>query len=178
MERVQPNDFSDRLDDKREAFARNVAMGYNLTESARRAGYAEGGINNTGSRLAKDRSVAERIAKIRATTENNELASKNWVLCEVIDNHRLARKYKDINTSRQCLELIARLQGYLVERRDTQSVSFRFNLSDPAQLRSAIQQQLQDLPNDARGNLLELAPPELAQAIQAECEAVKEPEKE
>src|SRR5580693_1383744 len=118
-------------DQRRETFAQNVAVGHTLTEAARRAGFGgKGQVHNTASRLAKEPAVAERIKQLRALNNghsDSSIASKNWVLCEVIENHKMARAAGDISTSRQCLELVARLQGYLVERRQGQSTQWRVN---------------------------------------------------
>lgn len=48
-----------------EAFAQHVAAGLSLTESAKRAGYAESAAANCGSRVAKMRAVANRIEELR-----------------------------------------------------------------------------------------------------------------
>lgn len=155
-------------DPRRESFARNMAMGCNRMEAGRRSNWPESGLANRVSRLLKEPNVLRRIKELCLNTNISEIASKDWVLCEVIENHRLARKSGDINVSRQCLELVARLKGYLVERRDTSNLQVRVNLTDPEQLRAAIRDSLQSLPLGDQYNVIELAPPELAEAIKAE----------
>jgi hypothetical protein len=167
-------------DQRRETFAQNVATGHNLTESARRAGFGgKGQVYNTASRLAKEPAVAERINQLRALNNahtDSSVASKNWVLCEAIENHKLARAAGDINTSRQCLELVARLQGYLVERREGQSVQWRLNPTDPKELSAAIKTQLELLPPSAREAMLAAAPKKLADAIEVNSEPLEPPQ--
>ena len=65
--------------------------------------------------------------------------------------------------------------GQWTTRKETYNSSINVSLSDPAALSDAIKQQLASLPADDRMKLIELAPPELAEAIALEAE--KEPEK-
>jgi hypothetical protein len=165
-------------DQRRETFAQNVAIGHTFTEAARRAGFGgKGQVYNTASRLAKEPAVAERIKQLKhgnAEHSDATVASKNWVLCEVIENHKIARANGDVNASRQCLELVARLQGYLTERKQSESVQWRVNLNNPKDLSVAIQAQLASLPPSDRAEFIARAPKELAEAIEIQASEVIE----
>lgn len=167
-------------DQRRETFAQNVAVGHTLTESARRAGF--GGarqVYNTASRLAKEPAVAQRIEQLRALNNghsDSSVASKNWVLCEVIANHTRAVEANDINASRQCLELVARLQGYLVTRQESTNVRLSMQTSDPKAMREYIQAQLASLPASERKAMIAEVPKQLAEAIEVESEPVEPPQ--
>jgi hypothetical protein len=176
-------------DSKRELFAQNVAVGCKLTEAARRAGFDCKRIHNAASRMSKEPQVAARITELRAvncdlkTLQNGapdsprdtpDVATKNWVLVEVINNHRLARAAGDLNVSRQCLELVARLKGYLVERKDSQHLSVRLNVNDPKELSSVLRQQLESLPATERSSMVELLPKQIADAIEIQADPILE----
>lgn len=109
------------VDQKHEAFAHSVAAGHSLSESARRAGFSKSSAHNSGSRLAKRPDVRARINELlsaqAAENAGPGVASREWIISEVIETHRLAREEANHAVSKQCLELLAKLQGHLAERK-------------------------------------------------------------
>jgi phage terminase small subunit len=133
-----------------EMYARARAAGFSQTESAKRANYAHSTCPNVGCRLEKRLDVQQRIRELAVTISPGVLASKQWVVLELLENHRLARKEKNIMASKACLELVARLQGFLVERRESDSRQLRINVSTPAELRDVLRAQVDQLPSEER----------------------------
>lgn len=147
-----------------ETFAANVAAGFSLTEAARRADYARGTEHNVGSRLAKDNSIAQRIRELRVTSDPDLIASKQWVIAEAIENQRLARKLDDIATANQCLQFIAKLQGYLVERRESYAERINIRELKVGDITRVLSSHYASLPDADRAQIVD-AEPEIAGLI-------------
>lgn len=151
-----------------ETYCRARAAGYSQTESAKRAGYPSASSANVGCRLEKRPDIIQRIRELSVTIQPNLLLSKQWVLCEVAENHRLARKRGELAVSKQCLELIAKLQGYLIERSERYSEQHRVFSASP-DVTAVLADHIQQLPAADRAEILQSAPEVIEIVPEVEC---------
>jgi hypothetical protein len=78
-------------------------------------------------RLAPIRAAIDAAqARLMATTE----VTKEWVVREAIETYRQARELNQMATARATLDLLARLHGHIVEKRDVRVIKDVEQLSD------------------------------------------------
>lgn len=157
-----------------EAYAQARVAGYSQSESARRANYPKASAHNAGCRLEKRPDIIQRMRELSVTVQPNALMSKPWVLTEVSEVHRLAKSSEQYAVSKACLELIARLQGYLVERRESYSESRRVYTASP-EITSALSGHLKQLPEAERLKLQAESPEIIEVLAESDNAGDKEP---
>jgi hypothetical protein len=157
-------------DSQEERFCQEVANGSSQTEAAKVAGFNEAQAHNIGCRLCKRDDIAARIRELSQRVEANQIATKEWILGEALENYKMAREAEDLNTSLQCLRFIAQLRGFLVNRTESRSESFQVSLetADVAALKAVLRQSFAAVPAGEREALLLEAPEELREEL---CEA-------
>lgn len=104
-----------------ERFCQAIARGVNGKNAAREAGYAEASAHVRACELLKKPDVKARIEELRAKAEKHIVQSvavnEEWVLQRLIGNVENAEKAGDRAAVNRGLELIAKLKGYLVDRK-------------------------------------------------------------
>jgi len=158
-----------------ERFCQEVAKGASQTEAAKLAGFNQAQAHNIGCRLRKREDIDGRIRELSQRVEANEIADKEWIVAELLENHRLARKTGNLSESRLSLELFSRLQGHFVNRTESRSESIKVSLdsADVKQAKVLLRQSARKLPlAECEALLLEEAPEEqreeLREAIEGE----------
>jgi hypothetical protein len=145
-----------------ELFAQAVADGYSLSEAARRAGYPEASAHNAGSRLNKLPAIRTRIDQIvsarAAGDHQTAAASRFWIMAQLVEVEKAGRESGDLSAANRALELLARLGGHMVERKETYAKVINLHLMTTAQLNQALRQELSSLPVEERRKLLLDAP--------------------
>jgi hypothetical protein len=138
-----------------EEFCQHLASGHNQSEAARRAGYSAKNANNIACRLVKREDVKARILEVKGYVESDpvKIAGKSWVMSEAVSVHRLSVKDKQYSVAKSCLELIARLQGFLVDKRESDSRQLKINIANPAELREVLRSSYELLPTAEREEL-------------------------
>ena len=75
----------------------------------RRAAEAAGYDPDQGIQLLRKPEIAEMIDRILQDRLDNTVIDSEWVQCELVDNHRLARLQGNLNASTNALKVIANL---------------------------------------------------------------------
>lgn len=148
-----------------EEFCHAIISGQSQTEAAKSVGYSEGIAHNTGSRLMKRPDVRQRVEELRQSIDNNpnDLATKSYIVSQTIRIHRKCFQEKQYSVSVACMQLLARLQGYLVEKRESTSLKLSMVNMTPAELNRALREHVSGIPEQAQAGLL--TAPEVAQAL-------------
>ncbi len=118
---------------KQQRFACEYLIDLNATQAATRAGYSEKTAPQQGGRLLKNVQVAEAIKEVQAKAANDSEVTLQWLISELQQNHRMALEgtpaldrygnptghvVRQLAASNKSLELLAKLTGNMVERRD------------------------------------------------------------
>lgn len=127
------------LKGKKERFCEEYIIDYNATNAAIRAGYSEKSAYNQGSRLLKNDEVAARVRELQEIYNKERcFASKDRVLKELWKTYEHASRAEpamawdanehryvptgeyvfDGKTTSNCLELIAKMNGMLIEKHE------------------------------------------------------------
>lgn len=125
------------LKGKKERFCEEYIIDYDATKAAIRAGYSEKSAYNQGSRLLKNDEVAARVRELQEIYNKERcFANKDRVLKELWDTYEHASRAEpamewnadehryvptgeyvfDGKTASKCLELIAKTNGMLTEK--------------------------------------------------------------
>jgi hypothetical protein len=164
-------DLSDR---QHEDFAQFVAAGLSKTAAAVRAGFPENSAANTGCRLAKRPEIHQRIDELMDIQKNTEVPKLQWLIAQAIEIERAAIAAEDYSAANRSLELLARMGGFLNERKESPGRVVNLNLLDTGQIIEILRVQCAELTADDREALL-LASPELAGVFDTEAiEAVQQ----
>lgn len=122
------------LTPKQLAFVREYCVDMNGTQAAIRAGYSEKGADVAAIRLlADDRirsAIDARLKPIDAAAEAKATITKQWVIDRCIETFKAATATDQHAAARGTLELIAKLHGHIIERRDVRKVGDWDDLSD------------------------------------------------
>ena len=157
-----------------ESFARNRAAGFSRTEAAKRSEYAESTAHNTGSRLDKRPEISARIKELCAATEpNGQVVPREWIESEAVLLHKRAKKTPaTFAVSKACLELLARMNGYLdLNARPKKHEHLHWHALDSKALNQLWRREVGSLPAEDRAALLLEAPIELRNAIEVAVES-------
>ncbi len=158
-------DLSDR---QHEDFAQFVAAGLSKTAAAVRAGFPENSAHNTGSRLAKRPEIQQRIEELRVRSAEGSGVSQQWLIDEAIEIKRVAIAAEDYSSAIRAVEFVARLSGYLNERKESPARVVNLNLLSTDQLRQVLRAQFDEFTTGDREELL-LASAELAEVFEMEA---------
>ena len=118
---------------KQHKFALEYLIDLNATQAARRAGYSEKTAPQQGGRLLKNAQVAEVVRAAQAKAAAEAEVTLDWLISELRQNHRIALEgapamdrygnptghvVRQIAASNKALELLAKLTGHMIERRE------------------------------------------------------------
>jgi hypothetical protein len=136
-----------------EAYATARAAGYSQTERAKRAGFPATSAPDAGHRLEKQEPIKRRLAELRAAEKQDasEIASRAWIVCNLVEIVRTAvhPDTRDLSNANRALETLAKLGGYMVERKESYSAVDLRSL-DATQLSRILRLQMAELPTPDR----------------------------
>lgn len=122
------------LTPKQLAFVREYCVDMNATQAAARAGYSEKTANEQGSRLLAHvgvkAAIAERMQPIEAKAEAKFQVTKQWIVEQAMAIAAKASTLEQMAAAKGAVELLAKLHGHIIERRDVRKVGDWDDLSD------------------------------------------------
>lgn len=116
--------------DKHEMFAQHYVVSNSQVESAKKAGYKGNGISVQASRLIKNPKISARINYLRKQALDAVMDEQVDVMRELVD---ILQTETSNNTRLKALEMVAKIQGLFIERREVKSevnVNDMSNISD------------------------------------------------
>lgn len=110
-----------------ERFAQALSIGANQTQAAISAGFSAKSAAYQGCRLAKNAAIAARVNELktraaeRAVEQSKQqgiraIVDEAWIKAILQDNAIKGQQTGDLSASNRAAELLARLQGLMVER--------------------------------------------------------------
>jgi len=106
----------------------------NATQAALAAGYSQRGAGQQGGALLKNPQVVAEIeaksTKLAAAREVKVAITKELLLNEAMATYQEAREEGDYGPARGLLELMAKMQGHIVERKDVRMIARIEDLRD------------------------------------------------
>lgn len=160
------------VDPQAEAFAQQLAPGFSQAEAARRAGYGRSSSPNRGSRLMKRNDVQQRVAELRGSMSPQEpvpAITRQSLIDQAMEIKAGALADKDYSAANRALELIARVAGLLVERKETYNENVNWHSLDQAKLNDLLQTQISAMSPQDREKLLEEMPVEVRDVLDLEA---------
>jgi hypothetical protein len=126
--------FSMRLaNQQHELYAVARAAGYSQTESAKRAGYPKTSAPNAGHRLEKQEAIRRRVAELAAQEKaaDSDIATRPWIVSNLVEIVRtgIHPDTRDLSNANRALEMLAKLGGYMVDRKESFSEVSLLSLS-------------------------------------------------
>ena|ERR1039458_1721467 len=121
---------SDGLSPKQRRFVEEYLVDLNGTQAAIRAGYSPRTANEQAAQLLAKLSIREAVSAGKAKLTEQTAITKAWVVKEAVETYRHARGLDQPAAARGNLELIARLHGYIVERKDVRKITSFQDLTD------------------------------------------------
>ena len=160
-----------------ETFARNVAAGFNQTQAAKRSAMSIKAAHNVGSRVARRPEVQARISELRSKQDPEQRISRSWAEQILIDTIQNATESKDYGVVKNCVELACKLNGLLIDRRESYSekVVAHVDAMDDATVNQMLSRYIGELPPGERQALLTAAPDVLGDVIEIEGELIEAP---
>jgi hypothetical protein len=155
-----------------ESYARNRAAGFNRTQAAIRSEYNTVAPHNAGSRIEKRPEIQARIQELKEKSDGSKRCSREWVESELIHTIKISKKDKQYAVTRACLELIARIEGYLNPNETAPKTHLHVHAIDRDSLNALLARSVSDLPPAERQALMLEAPEELRNVIETACEDV------
>lgn len=161
-----------------EIFCQHVATGISQTEAARRAGHPQTQAHNIGCRLAKRQEIQERIAEIiQAEAEKpTSGATREQLETDLYAIIGEARSEKEFAAAIRGVEVLAKIKGYLVERKDPGRQRSARPYSED--VLTALREELDAMPAADRARYLLTAPDDVKQALDDEPVGAQGPLKE
>ncbi len=108
-----------KLTPKQKAFIDEYLIDLNATQAAIRAGYSAKTAESRGSQLLRNIKVAEAVAKGQQERSQRTLTDADWVITQLVGNHKLALQNDELGHSNKALELIGKHHGAFVDRVET-----------------------------------------------------------
>jgi hypothetical protein len=102
----------------------------NGTQAAIRAGYSPRTANEQAAQLLAKLSIREAVNAGKSKLVERTNHTKDWVLQEAEETYRHARALDQPAAARGTLELIAKLHGYIVDRKDVRRIRSFEDLTD------------------------------------------------
>jgi phage terminase small subunit len=118
------------LTPKHAAFVREYLVDLNATQAAIRAGYAPGSAKQQGHRLLTDDDVSAAIAAGMQAKAQQTGITKAKVVAMALDGAERALASGNHNAYLRGVELLAKLHGHIVERRDVRVIRGLDDLTD------------------------------------------------
>ena len=117
-----------KREEKDIAYAQNLAAGMDQLEAYHLAGFK--GSLPAACRKAKTPDIKLRIAKIMGAKHDAMILDKKWVMDELVDTYKCAKKDSDWSAARATLKDIGLELGMFIERKDIRVHAMFEKLSD------------------------------------------------
>lgn len=101
---------------KQQRFVEEYLIDLNATQAAIRAGYSEKTAYSIGQENLKKPDIAAEIEKRQDKLGEEAEITAEWVLKELVENHRTAREIGELTASNKALELIGKHKGMFKDR--------------------------------------------------------------
>jgi phage terminase small subunit len=118
------------LTPKQAAFVREYLVDHNAKQAAIRAGYSEKTAEQSGSRLLGDLKVGSEIRRLETKAFENVAVTKSWVIAKVATALQQAADERHYAGTARLGELIARLHGYIIDRKEVRRIARWQDLTD------------------------------------------------
>lgn len=118
------------LTPKQAAFVREYLVDLNATHAAIRAGYSAKTADVQGPRLLGHVGVKAAIAAGQTKLEKRTEITKDWVIAQATELLQLGIKEKQLGAARATLDLMARLHGYIIDRKEVRRIARWQDLTD------------------------------------------------
>jgi phage terminase small subunit len=115
---------------KQRQFVEEYLLDGNATQAAKRCGYSERSAHIQGTTLLKRPEIKAAIDAGRAALAKETRVSKEWVVKRAIEAYKQACELNQMAAARATLDLLARLHGHIVEKRETRVINDVEQLSD------------------------------------------------
>lgn len=119
-----------KVDDRHKRFVQEYLFDLNATQAAIRSGYSPKGAHVTASRMLKDPDVVKMIEAAQVVMSERTSVTKGWLINEAVRVARKAEMEGRYTAARGTLELLARLHGFIIDRKDMRMVRSFADLSD------------------------------------------------
>lgn len=119
-----------KVDDRHKRFVQEYLFDLNATQAAIRSGYSPKGAHVTASRMLKDPDVLKMIEAAQVVMSERTSVTKGWLINEAVRVARKAEMEGRYTAARGTLELLARLHGFIIDRKDMRMVRSFADLSD------------------------------------------------
>lgn len=122
------------LTPKRQRFVEEYCVDFNGTQAAIRAGYAKNAANEQAAEMLAIPSVREAVDALRAKQaeqlSERSVITKEWVVAQAKHTYEFALTLEQPAAAKANLELIARLHGFIIERKDLRLIKSISDLTD------------------------------------------------
>jgi len=120
-----------KLTPKKSLFAQGILKGLNLGEAARRAGYAPASAKQTGWKLThRDEAVMAHIEAGREKLIEKHQFEIDDMIAQLQRDRDFAIETKNATAAVRASEILAKVHGYLIERRDVRALgNFRIEIA-------------------------------------------------
>jgi hypothetical protein len=137
---------------KQQAFIREYLVDLNGTQAAIRAGYSPRTANEQAAELLAKPSIRDAVTSGKEKLVETTEITKLWVIQEAIATYKQAKELNQPAAARGNLELIARLHGYIIEKKDVRVRSIK-DLADEelAAIEADYKRELEREKADRRG---------------------------
>jgi phage terminase small subunit len=115
---------------KQAAFVREYLKDFNGTQAAIRAGYSEKTAESQASTLLRNPKIGSAIRADQAKTAEITQISKAYLVEQLVWNLHQCREAKDRQVLVRTVDLLAKMHGHIVERRDVRIIRNVEDLSD------------------------------------------------
>lgn len=101
---------------KQQRFVEEYMVDLNATQAAIRAGYSEKTAHAIGQENLRKPTIAEEVKKRQEKLGEKAEITAEWVLMELVENHKMAREIGEIPASNKALELIGKHKGMFKDK--------------------------------------------------------------
>jgi Terminase small subunit len=115
---------------KQAAFAREYSRDFNATAAAKRAGYAPIGAHVQGSALLKHPLVKAEVDRLTAAAVHHVNITRQWLENKTLSALANAEADRHHSAVKGLIDLLAKLSGNLIERREVRQITGIGDLTD------------------------------------------------
>lgn len=101
---------------KQKRFVEEYLIDLNATQAAIRAGYSENTARAIGAENLTKPDIASEIKKRQDKLGAEAEITAEWVLKELVENHKMARSIGELTSSNKALELIGKHKGMFKDK--------------------------------------------------------------
>lgn len=118
------------LNERQARFVEEYLIDFTGTQAAIRAGYSPRTANEQASVLLTKPNIRKAVTAGQMKLTERTSVTKAWIVQEAVETYRQARLLKLSGAARGALELLAKLHGHIIERRDLRLIKDWADLND------------------------------------------------